>query len=111
LFGNLITTPAHHIFLEALQKLFIKGSQMSDLNQQNTESTEMDVNTDSSLNCGSGNKARVRTANPAIQNDHSLPRVRKRKIIMVRQQLAKGTYDIDKRLNTALDRLLEDILV
>jgi len=111
LFGNLITTPAHHIFSEALQKLFVKESQMSDLSQQNTESTVMAENTGVSLNCGYGNKVRVRTANPAIQNVHSLPRVRKRKILEIRQQLIQGTYDIDKRLNTVLDRLLEDILV
>ena len=84
---------------------------MSDLSQQNTESTVMAENTGVSLNYGSISKARVTTANPTIQNIHSLPRVRKSKILKVRQQLAEGTYDIDKRLNAVIDRLLEDILV
>jgi anti-sigma28 factor (negative regulator of flagellin synthesis) len=84
---------------------------MSDLSQQNTESTVMAENTGVSLNYGSVNNARVTTAKPIIQNIHSLPRVRKNKILKVRQQLAEGTYDIDKRLDAVLDRLLEDILV
>ena len=83
---------------------------MSDLSKQNTESTAMAENTDVSLNCGSKNKARMRKAKLAIQKVHSLPRVRKRKVIKVRQQLIEGTYIIDKRLNTIIDRLLEDIL-
>ena len=84
---------------------------MTALSQQNTESTVMAENTGFSLNCGYGNKARVRTANPVTQNVHSLPRVRKRKILEVRQQFIEGTYDIDKRLNAVIGRLLEDILV
>jgi hypothetical protein len=47
---------------------------------------------------------------PVLQNICSLPRVRKNKIHEVRQQLAEGTYDIDKQLNAVLDRILEDIL-
>jgi len=83
---------------------------MSVLSQQNTESAVRAENTDVSLNCGDGNKARGRIAAWALQNIRSLPRVRKKKILEVRQQLVAGTYDIDKRLNAVLDRLLEDLV-
>ncbi|MFZ0034109.1 MAG: flagellar biosynthesis anti-sigma factor FlgM [Sedimentisphaerales bacterium] len=83
---------------------------MSILSQQNTESTVMAENTDISLNWGVGDKARGRTTAPALQKIHSLPSVRKKKILEVREQLIEGTYDIDKRLNAVLDRLLEDLV-
>jgi anti-sigma28 factor (negative regulator of flagellin synthesis) len=85
---------------------------MSVLSQQNTESTVIAENTDisSNLNWGAGNKARGRITAPALRNIRSLPQVRKKKILEVRQQLAEGTYDIDKRLNAVLERLLEDLV-
>jgi hypothetical protein len=39
----------------------------------------------------------------------SLPKVRRKKIIRVRQQLARGTYDLDERLDAVLDRILMDV--
>jgi hypothetical protein len=39
----------------------------------------------------------------------SLPMVRRKMILRVRQQLAHGTYDIDERLDAVLDRILMDI--
>ena len=84
---------------------------MSDLSQQNTESTVIAENTGISLNWGAGNSTRERITAPALQNVRSLPRVRKRKILEVRRQLVEGTYDIDKRLNAVLDRLFENLLV
>ena len=83
---------------------------MSVLSQQNTESAVIAENIDISSNCCAGNKAQGRITAPALQNIRSLPRVRKKKILEVRRQLAEGTYDIDKRLNTVLDRLLEDLV-
>jgi len=84
---------------------------MSILSQRNTESTVIAENTDISLNRGAGNNARGRITAPALQNIRLLPRVRKKKILEVQRQLAEGTYDIDKRLNVVLDRLLEDLVV
>jgi len=98
------------IFFEACQKLLVKESKMSDVSQQNTGATVIAENTNISFNWGAGNKARGRITAAAFQNIRSLPLVRKKKILEVRQQLVDGTYDIDKRLNTVLDRLLEDIL-
>jgi anti-sigma28 factor (negative regulator of flagellin synthesis) len=84
---------------------------MSDLSQQNNDSTVIAENTSVSLDWGTGNKTRKRITARAFQNIRSLPQVRKKKILEVRQQLVEGTYDIDKRLNTVLDRFIEDILV
>ena len=85
---------------------------MSVLCQQNTESAVAVIaeNTDISLNWGPGSKARGKITVPKLQNIRPLPRVRKNKILEVRRQLAEGTYDIDKRLNAALDRLLDDLV-
>ena len=84
---------------------------MSDLSQQNTESTAIAENTDVSIHRDTHNKSQRRITTSASQNIHSLPPIRKTKILEVRQQLIEGTYDIDKRLNTVLDRLLEDIRI
>jgi hypothetical protein len=84
---------------------------MSDLSQQNIESTVIAENKGVSMDWGNHNNSQGRITTSALQNIHSMPPIRKTKILDVRQQLAEGTYDIDKRLNTVLDRLLEDILV
>jgi hypothetical protein len=39
----------------------------------------------------------------------SLPEVRKEKVIDVRQQLIKGNYQLNERLDTVLDKVLEDL--
>ena len=39
----------------------------------------------------------------------SLPEVRKKKILNVRRQLTEGKYDLNERLNIALDKVLEDL--
>ena len=38
-----------------------------------------------------------------------LPEVRKDKVLGVRRQLTEGKYDLNARLNIALDRVLEDL--
>jgi hypothetical protein len=38
-----------------------------------------------------------------------LPKVHRKKIIRIRQQLTRGTYDIDERLDVVLERILTDI--
>jgi len=40
----------------------------------------------------------------------SLPEVRKEKILDVRRQLTEGKYDLNKRLDVALDKVLEDLM-
>ncbi len=40
----------------------------------------------------------------------SLPEVRKEKVLGVRQQLTEGKYDLNKRLDIALDKVLEDLM-
>ncbi len=39
----------------------------------------------------------------------SLPEVRKKKVLDVRQQLSEGHYDLNERLDFALDKVLEDL--
>ena len=39
----------------------------------------------------------------------TLPEVRKEKILDVRQQISKGRYRINERLDVALDKVLEDL--
>ena len=39
----------------------------------------------------------------------SLPEVRKEKVLGVRQQLTEGKYDLNKRLDIALYKVLEDL--
>jgi hypothetical protein len=83
---------------------------MSDLSQQNTESNVIAENTSVSLDWGTGNNSQGRKTTSAMQNTHSLPQIDKEKVSMVRQQLAEGTYDVEKQLDVALDRLLERLI-
>lgn len=83
---------------------------MSVSSQKNDEVTAIAENTDVSLNLGAGNEARRKTIALALQKIHSMPPVRKKKILKARQQLSEGRYDIDGRLNVALDRLLEELV-
>ena len=39
----------------------------------------------------------------------SLPEIRKEKILRIRRQLTEGKYNLDERLQTALDKVLEDL--
>ncbi len=39
----------------------------------------------------------------------SLPEVRKEKVLDVRQQLSKGKYSLNERLDIVLDKVLEDL--
>ena len=62
-------------------------------------------NADVPLNGGAGNKARGRIMAPALQNIPSVRRVRREKVLAVREQLAENSYDVDERLNAVVDRL------
>ena len=39
----------------------------------------------------------------------SLPEVRRKKILDIRQQLTEGKYNLSERLDVALDKVLEDL--
>jgi len=39
----------------------------------------------------------------------SLPEIRKEKILRIRRQLTEGKYNLNERLETALDKVLEDL--
>ena len=57
----------------------------------------------------SGDRARPRITPPMLQLLVSMPPARIVKILEIRERLILGVYDIDKRLNTVLDRILADI--
>ncbi len=40
----------------------------------------------------------------------SLPEVRQQKVLNVRQQLTTGKYDLNERLDIALDKVLEELI-
>jgi hypothetical protein len=63
----------------------------------------------STISEASGRELRPRITPPMLQQIASLPPARIVKILEVREQLARGTYGIDKRLDAVLDRLLADI--
>ena len=79
---------------------------MSILCRQKGRDTVIAKNTEVPLTKVAGNKARRRISVLAMQNTLSLPRIRKKKVLAIRQQLAEGRYDLDKRLDSAVDRLL-----
>jgi len=83
---------------------------MPDLSQQNNESTVIAENTDVYFGLEFRQQISRQNNHFGIAKIHSLPPARKKKIFKVRQQLAEGTYDIDERLNVALDRLLEELV-
>ena len=83
---------------------------MPDLSQQNNESTVIAENTDVYFGLEFRQQISRQNNHFGIATIHSLPPARKKKIFKVRQQLAEGTYDIDERLNVALDRLLEELV-
>jgi len=82
---------------------------MSVISRQKDGATAVLENTENSLSESAGYKARGRIAAPVLQNIPSRSRVRKDKVLAVQQQLAKGRYDLDERLDAVLDRLLEDV--
>ena len=49
------------------------------------------------------------TFDDTISMRASPPEVRRERVIRVRRQLARGTYDLDGRLDAVLERILTDI--
>jgi hypothetical protein len=77
--------------------------------QQNSESTIIADNTDVSLNWGTCIRGRGRTTAPVAPNNYTLSQIRMGKVLAIQQQLAEGTYDLDKGLNVVVDRLLKTL--
>jgi anti-sigma28 factor (negative regulator of flagellin synthesis) len=79
---------------------------MSFTSQQKDGTAVIAGNTEIPLTKGVGYKARGMITAPAMQNTPSLPHIRNKKVLAVRQQLAEGRYDLDEHLDSAVDRLL-----
>ena len=82
---------------------------MSVINRQKDGTAAIIENTENSFSESASYKARGRIAVPVLQNIPSRPRVRKEKVLAVKQQLVEGRYDLDEHLDAVLDRLLEDV--
>jgi hypothetical protein len=90
----------------AVKKIFtLKELKMSVLTLFTDGSIAVGESITSSIAYAFGNKLPEITP-PIIA---SLPKVRRKKIIRLRQQLAHGTYDLDERLDAVLDRILMDV--
>lgn len=87
-------------------RLLFKESKMSVLGRQKDESAAIVENTDIPWSEGTGNKDQERMTAPTLQNNPSLPQIREKKVFAIKLQLAKNTYDLDKRLDAVLERLL-----
>ena len=83
---------------------------MSILSQQKDGATIIAESTDVYLHWDFGNTSQGRVIASAVQKIHSLPPVREKKILEIRGQLTEGTYDVDWRLDAALDRLFEGLV-
>ena len=81
---------------------------MSDSRQLNDESIAMAENTE--ILSDRGDRVHEKTIALALQKIQSMPSVRKKKVFEVRRQLVEGRYDLEERLDTALDRLLEELI-
>lgn len=79
---------------------------MSFSSQQKDGTAVIVRNTEIPLTKGVGYKARGRITAPAIQNTPSPPRIRNKKVLAVRRQLAEGRYDLNEHLDSVVDRLL-----
>jgi hypothetical protein len=81
---------------------------MSVSSQPKNKSTVIADNAAFSSNWSDGDGVRKKNTAPA--NSHTRRRIRVKKVLTVRQQLAEGRYDLDKRLDAVLDRLLETLI-
>jgi len=79
---------------------------MSILSRRKDGTAAIIENTDIPLNEETGNKDQERITAPTLQNSPSLPQIREKKVFAIRQQLAESTYELDKRLDAVLERLL-----
>ena len=66
-------------------------------------------NTETTIAEASGDRMRPKITPPMLQRIISMPPARIVKILEIRERLALGIYDIDKRLDAVLDRILADI--
>ena len=83
---------------------------MSVLSQPKEGSTAIAENTEISWNGDADSRAQERILALSLQIIHSLPSVRREKILEIRRLLFEDGYDLEERLDIALDRLLEDMV-
>lgn len=79
---------------------------MSVSSQPKKKSTGIAENTAFSSNWGAGGRIQERNIAPALRNSRTRLRIRMKKVLAIRQQLAEGRYDLDKRLDAVLCHIL-----
>ena len=85
---------------ESQMQVLTECTDVATISGENTESTMVEV---------SGSRIRSQITPPMLHKIASLPPARIVKILEVREQLARGAYNINERLDAVLDRLLADI--
>jgi hypothetical protein len=94
-----LSDPCFRRFNSILQR----GIKMPVLEQPNNKLTVIAKNTALASNWGTSRKGRTSTA----PSSDTLPLIRMDKVLAIRQQLAEGKYDLEKRLDAILDRLFK----
>lgn len=82
---------------------------MSVLSQPNKKSIAAVEGVNLSSNWVDGGSEQRGIADPAKMTRCTPPRFRMDKVLAIRRQLAKRTYDLEKRLDAALDRLINTL--
>ena len=80
------------------------------LDEKNTESTAIDKISVFSEYWRADINAWKEIPTPTKCFIRTLPPSRKEKVLSIRQQIAEGTYDLNMRLNSVLDRLFRDLI-
>jgi hypothetical protein len=89
-----------HLTMEPQMQVLTECRGVATISGENTECTIAEV---------SGRELQSRITPPMLQKLASLPPARIVRILEVREQLAKGTYDLDERLDAVLEHLLKAI--
>lgn len=80
------------------------------LAKQKHQSTVVEDNPETTVAEATGHQAPMEAAIRASKEIVRLPKIRNKKVLAIRQQLAKGKYDLDERLNLTLEKLIGDLV-
>jgi len=85
------------------QKLYNSNSPLLDLTEQLADS--QDILAEELLK-----NVNTSPLGQLLKKIAALPEIRQEKVVDVRSQLQRGDYDLNKRLDLALDRVLEELI-
>ncbi|OHB58949.1 MAG: hypothetical protein A2Y07_04710 [Planctomycetes bacterium GWF2_50_10] len=90
-------------FKMSQQKLYNSNSPLLDLTEQLADS--QDILAEELLK-----NVNTSPLGQLLKKIAALPEIRQEKVVDVRSQLQRGDYDLNKRLDLALDRVLEELI-